>query len=68
MTWHRSGNNRIYWVGMFEARSVSVKNEHTHTHTHSLIPPWGDQCEWHIMTRMTGPDCAVKCNFASGIE
>ena len=21
-----------------------------------------DQCEWHRMTRMTGPDCAVMCN------
>ena len=26
-----------------------------HTHTH--------QCEWHRMTRMTGPDCAVMCNL-----
>ena len=32
----------------------------THT-TH--IPPWEDQCEWHRMTRMTGPDCAVMCNL-----
>ena len=22
-----------------------------------------DQCEWHRMTRMTGPDCAVMCNL-----
>ena len=29
----------------------------------SLITPWEDQCEWHIMTRMTGPDCAVMCNL-----
>ena len=29
----------------------------------SLIPPWEDQCEWHRMTRMTGPDCAVMCNY-----
>ena len=51
---------------------------HTHTHTTglrgyvqfnkytpqvSLIPPWEDQCEWHRMTRMTGPDCAVMCNL-----
>ena len=37
---------------------------HTHTHTQvSLIPPWEDQCEWHRMTRMTGPDCAVMCNL-----
>ena len=28
----------------------------------SLIPPWEDQCEWHRMTRMTGPDCAVMCS------
>ena len=34
----------------------------TYTHT-SLIPPWEDQCEWHRMTRMTGPDCAVMCNL-----
>ena len=33
------------------------------THTHRHIPPWEDQCEWHKMTRMTGPDCAVMCNF-----
>ena len=25
--------------------------------------PWQDQCEWHIMTRITGPDCAVVCNL-----
>ena len=29
----------------------------------SLILPWEDQCEWHRMTRMTGPDCAVMCNL-----
>ena len=27
------------------------------THTHE------DQCEWHRMTRMTGPDCVVMCNL-----
>ena len=33
-------------------------------HTYIHIPPWEDQCgEWHRMTRMTGPDCAVMCNF-----
>ena len=45
---------------------------HTHTHTHtqrhthtytSLIPSGEDQCEWHRMTRMTGPDCAVMFNL-----
>ena len=25
--------------------------------------PVPSQCEWHRMTRMTGPDCAVMCNF-----
>ena len=29
---------------------------HTYIHTHN-------QCEWHRMTRMTGPDCAVMCNL-----
>ena len=29
----------------------------------SLIPPWEDQCEWHRMTRMTRPDCAVMRNL-----
>ena len=37
-------------------------NTHTHIQV-SLIPPWEDQCEWHRMTRMTGPDCAVMCNL-----
>ena len=70
-TWHWSGNNRIYWVGMFEAQSVSVKNEHTHTHTHTHVQfnkyththTHTDQCEWHRMTRMTAPDCVVMCNL-----
>ena len=35
----------------------------THTHTVSLILLWEDQCEWHRMTRMTRPDCAVMCNL-----
>ena len=37
----------------------NVQNTHTHTHTHT---PWEDQREWHRMTRMTRPDCAVMCN------
>ena len=32
-------------------------------HTYTLIPSWEDQCEWHRMTLMTGPDCAVMCNL-----
>ena len=31
--------------------------------TSIIDPPWEDQCEWHRMTRMTGPDCAVMCNL-----
>ena len=47
-----------------ERESRVRRRQHTHTHTRvSLIPPWEDQCEWHRMTRMTGPDCAVMCNL-----
>ena len=28
-----------------------------------IDPPREDQCEWHRMTRMTGPDCVVMCNL-----
>ena len=34
-----------------------------HIYIQSLIPPREDQCEWHRMTRMTGPDCVVMCNL-----
>ena len=37
---------------------VHCPSMYTHTHT-----PWEDQCEWHRMTRMTGPDCAVMCHL-----
>ena len=41
-----------------------MNGKKTHTHTQvSLIPPWEDQREWHRMTRMTRPDCAVMCNL-----
>ena len=40
-----------------------MNGKKTHTHTVSLIPPREDQCEWHRMTRMTGPDCVVMCNL-----
>ena len=39
-----------------------TKINQTHTHTYTSPPCWEDQCEWHRMTRMTGPDCAVMCN------
>ena len=29
-------------------------NKYTHIHTYT---------QWHRMTRMTGPDCAVTCNL-----
>ena len=35
-------------------------NKYIHTY---MIPPREDQCEWHRMTRMTGPDCVVMCNL-----
>ena len=28
-----------------------------------MIPPWGDQCEWRRMIRMTELDSAVMCNL-----
>ena len=41
-----------------------------HTYIHTCVPFvafdqrfLGDQCEWHRMTRMTGPDCAVMRNL-----
>ena len=66
---------RTHWMGdspadaslPFSAHIHTNTRAHTQTHTHtqqvSLIPPWEDQCEWHRMTRMTGPDCAVMCNL-----
>ena len=58
-----------------KSRIDAIRDGHTYIQV-SLIPPWEDQCEWHRMTRMTGPDCAVMCNLinihtwinASGIE
>ena len=50
----------------------------THTYTHNthncrilsevfvisiIDPPWEDKCERHIITRMTGSDCAFMCNL-----
>ena len=26
-------------------------------------PPWENECEWHRMTRMAGPDCPFMCNL-----
>ena len=53
-----------------KARSLYRTCPHTHINTEvfgtSIIdpsPPWEDQCEWHRMTRMTGPDCAVMRNL-----
>ena len=46
--------------------SAIICDDHTYIHTcihTSLIPPWEDQCEWHRMTRMTGPDWTVMCNL-----
>ena len=29
----------------------------------NIVEIYKDQCEWHRMTRMTGPDCVVRCNL-----
>ena len=36
-------------------------NKYIHTYIHTYIHE--DQREWHRMTRMTRPDCAVMCNL-----
>ena len=36
-------------------------NIYIHINIHTYIRE--DQCEWHRMTRMTGPDCVVMCNL-----
>ena len=33
-------------------------NKYIHTYIHTYII-----CEWHRMTRKTGPDCVVMCNL-----
>ena len=43
----------------FEVEQGLRQGRHTHIHTYIQE----DQCEWHRMTRMTGPDCAVMCNL-----
>ena len=37
---------------------IHTQQPHAHTHTQDH-----HQCKWHIMTRMTGPDCAVMGNL-----
>ena len=48
-----------YW---YEVGMLKVPCNLINTQT-SLIPPREDQCEWHRMTRITRPDCAVMCNL-----
>ena len=50
-------------AGISTSLTSRINGMTTNKHTHTLIPPWEDQREWHIMTRMTGPDCAVMCNL-----
>ena len=40
-----------------------VMTIHTYIHTEVFVTSYIGQCVWHIMTRMTGPDCAVMCNL-----
>ena len=51
-------DRQIYPVDPYPATRDGL----TYIHTY-MIPPWEDQCEWHRMTRMTGPDCAVMYNL-----
>ena len=49
--------------GWIRSGSVHVRKQQQQQQQVSLIPPWEDQREWHRMTRMTRPDCAVMCNL-----
>ena len=64
---HRAGNEGNMGGKQKKCRKERVHAYiHTYIHTYiqvSLIPPWEDQREWHRMTRMTRPDCAVMCNL-----
>ena len=57
LTTSRIGN-QPYPIDPYSA----ICDDHTYKQV-SLIPPWEDQREWHRMTRMTRPDCAVMCNL-----
>ena len=46
----------------FENKCLKNTYTHTYTHTHIIDPRLGER-EWHRMTRMTRPDCAVMCNL-----
>ena len=54
---HKSTRNDT--PGKFASETVDLHMVHTYTHTRE------DQCEWHRVTRMTGPDCAVMRNLIS---
>ena len=58
------------WDNRAGLRDYVQFNKHTHTQTHTLNivmfiidPPWENQCEWHRITTMTGPDCVFMCNL-----
>ena len=55
--------DRRLYAQQSDVRNKWDEHTHTHTHTSSIDPPWEDQREWHRMTRMTRPDCAVMCNL-----
>ena len=56
-------SSHSFWTSSSSDVPARVTQEEDHIHTYILIPPWEDQREWHRMTRMTRPDCAVMCNF-----
>ena len=52
---------------LFSRQTRQKKDRNVHTSEVFLIsiidPPWEDQCEWHRMTTIAGPDCAVMSNL-----
>ena len=54
----------VFWDLFFSGKVAFLfRVAHTNTHTHTRTHTQEDQCEWHRMTRMTGPDCVVMCNL-----
>ena len=71
LTPSRNGNHSSlthYFLRVMTKQTYLVQTKkkyiHAYTYIHTLISPWEDKCEWHRMTRMTGPDWAVMvCNL-----
>ena len=67
---HPRGQGNVHFPGLADHEQdwqpypvdpySAICDDDTYIH---VIPPWEDQREWHRMTRMTRPDCAVMCNL-----